>query len=333
MREPGFWYRPLSWLSRALSPLGAIYGAVSTRRMARPGARAGIPVICVGNYHTGGAGKTPTTLALVEMLRSMGERPFVVSRGYGGALQGPVRVASGHSAADVGDEPLMMAARAPVIVARDRVAGAALARDSGATVVVLDDGFQNPALAKDASLIVIDAGRGVGNGGVFPAGPLRAPLAPQVARTDALVVIGDGRAADGVIAAVAQHGAPVWRARLVPDPAAVERLRGRPVLAFAGIGDPARFFATLRASGINVVAERMFGDHHPFTADEIARLAEDARAQALTLVTTEKDMARLRSDARLAPHARAIAVLPVTLAFDDDAAMRGFVGKLLAKTR
>jgi tetraacyldisaccharide 4'-kinase len=334
MREPGFWYRPPSWMSRALWPLGWAYGAVTARRMARPGAQAGVPVICVGNYHVGGAGKTPTTLALAEILRGMGERPVVVSRGYGGALRGPVRVdPATHSAAAVGDEPLMMASRAPVIVARDRVAGAALAPAEGASVVLLDDGFQNPALAKDVALIVIDASRGLGNGGVFPAGPLRAPLAPQLARTDALVVIGEGRAADGVIAASAEHGAPVWRARLVPDAACVECLRDKPVLAFAGIGDPARFFAALRASGVDVVAERVFDDHHPFTPDEIARLLADARAQALTLVTTEKDMARLRSDARLRNEATAIATFAVTLVFDDEAAVREFLTQRLARAR
>ncbi len=179
MREPAFWYRPPSLMSRLLAPLGTIYGAVSARRMARAGASARIPVFCVGNYHVGGAGKTPTVLALVKILRSMGEQPFIVSRGYGGTIKGPVRVDSAlHIAADIGDEPLMMAASASVIVSRDRVAGAALARTEGASVVLLDDGFQNPALVKDASLIVIDAARGLGNGCVFPAGPLRRAARP-----------------------------------------------------------------------------------------------------------------------------------------------------------
>ena len=165
MREPAFWYRPPSLLSRLLAPLGAIYGAIAAQRMSRAGASAGIPVLCVGNYHLGGAGKTPTTLALVKLLRELGEQPFVVSRGYGGTQQGPLRVdPASHSAADVGDEPLMLASNVSVIVSRDRVAGASLARTSGASVVLLDDGFQNPALAKDASLIVIDAARGIGNG-------------------------------------------------------------------------------------------------------------------------------------------------------------------------
>lgn len=332
MREPAFWYRPPSWISRLLTPLGAIYGAITAQRMARTGTRAGIPVLCIGNYHVGGAGKTPTTLTLVKLLRDLGEQPFVVSRGYGGALSGPIRVDQvGHTAADVGDEPLMMAAQAPVIVSRDRVAGAALARSQGASVVLLDDGFQNPALVKDASLIVIDASRGLGNGCVFPAGPLRAPLPPQIARTDALVVIGAGHAADDVMTTVATSGASVLRAHLVPDQSSVDRLRGQRVLAFAGIGDPARFVATLRASGIDVIEERTFTDHHPFTLDEIERLVSDAAAKSLMVVTTEKDMARIRSDVRLRKYANTIAAFSVTLAFDDKTLLRDFVTARLAQ--
>ncbi len=334
MREPAFWYRPPSWISHLLAPFGAVYGAVTAQRMMRDGASAGLPVLCIGNYHLGGAGKTPTTLALVKLLRELGEQPFVVSRGYGGSLHGPVRVdPTAHAAADAGDEPLMMASTVPVIVSRDRVAGAVLARAQGASVVLLDDGFQNPALVKDASLIVIDAGRGVGNGFVFPAGPLRAPLEAQIARTDALIVIGKGDAADDIAARVTKHGAPVLRAHLVPDPASVDQLHGQRVFAFAGIGDPARFFATLRANSVDVVQEKAFADHHPFTPDEIKRLVSDAAAKSLVLVTTEKDMARIRSDARLKTYADRIATFVVTLDFDDAAMLRNFVAARLAKAR
>jgi len=191
MREPAFWYRPRSPKSHLLSPLGALYGAITARRMARQGFDAGIPVLCVGNYHVGGAGKTPTVLALTRLLRELGETPVVLSRGYGGRLHGPVMVdRERHDASDVGDEPLMMVRDVPVAVARDRLDGVALAKSQGATVILMDDGFQNPKLLKDASLIVIDSERGLGNGKVFPAGPLRAPLRPQLARTDALVLIG-----------------------------------------------------------------------------------------------------------------------------------------------
>ena len=330
MHEPAFWHRPSSLLSRSLIPLGALYGAIAARRMTRQGRDVGIPVLCVGNYHVGGAGKTPATLALVQLLRGMGEVPVVLSRGYGGRLHGPVSVdPQRHSAADVGDEPLMMARAASVVVARDRVEGAALARSRNASVILMDDGFQNPAILKDASLIVIDGDRALGNGRVFPAGPLRAPLPPQLARTDALVIVGPGVAAAEVAGAVAARGAPVLRAHLVPDADSVARLQGSRVLAFAGIGNPARFFATLRASGVDVVVERPFADHHPFSRGEIEALMADAQRGGLTLVTTEKDLARIGPS----PQDTAIVSLAVTMQFDDPAALRHFAADRLARAR
>ncbi|KPF90317.1 tetraacyldisaccharide 4'-kinase [Rhodopseudomonas sp. AAP120] len=321
MREPAFWHRPPSLLSRLLLPLGAVYGEITSNRMQKAGLEAGVPVICVGNYHLGGAGKTPTTLALVDLLRELGERPVVLSRGYGGRLHGPIGVdPARHTAADVGDEPLMMARRAPVVVARERSDGAAMARAQGASVIVMDDGFQNPALVKHASLIVIDSHRGVGNGCVFPAGPLRAPLPLQIARTDALIIVGDGAAANGIAAQIAARGGPVLRARLRPDDGSIAALKGHRVSAFAGIGDPPRFFATLRASGIDVAKQQAFADHHPFTPDELARLAEDARREGLTLVTTEKDLARIGAAA--ATLGCAIASFAVTLDIEDPAPLR-----------
>jgi tetraacyldisaccharide 4'-kinase len=334
MHEPAFWYRPSSWISRLLMPLAALYGAVAGRRLQRRGFDAGIPVLCVGNYHVGGAGKTPAVLALAKMLRNLGETPVVLSRGYGGRLRGPIKVdPERHVAADVGDEPLMMARTIPVVVARDRIDGVALARSQGASVILMDDGFQNPVIAKDCSLIVIDGDRGIGNGGVFPAGPLRAPLRRQLIRTDGLIVVGDGRAADAVAAAVAAQGGPVLRAHLTPDPASVARLAGRRVLAFAGIGDPARFFRTLRGSGIAVSAQRVFPDHHPFSKTEIDRLLAEARRDGLTLVTTEKDLARLRDGQGVLTWARDIVPFAVTLGFEDAGLLRKFVAERLFQAR
>jgi tetraacyldisaccharide 4'-kinase len=337
MREPAFWHRHASWQSRLLSPIGALYGAIAARRMARHGERAGVPVICVGNYHVGGAGKTPTVLALAALLQGIGERPCVVSRGYGGRLGGaggPVAVdPDRHGAAEVGDEPLMMAARVPVIVARDRAAGARLACARHASVILLDDGFQNPSLVKDASLIVIDSRRGLGNGELFPAGPLRAPLQPQLARTDALIVVDDGDAAATVAAAVAARGKPVLRARLQPDQDSLAALRGKRCMAFAGIGDPGRFFATLRTNGIDVVKQAVFPDHHPFSPREIDALAFDAARDALTLVTTEKDLVRLRSDKAFAAHAGTIVPFKVTLEIGQSRELQDLVSGVLGARR
>jgi tetraacyldisaccharide 4'-kinase len=334
MREPAFWHRPASWISLSLTPLSALYGLVAGRRLQREGFDAGIPVLCVGNYHVGGAGKTPTVLALTKLLRELGEMPVVLSRGYGGQLHGPVKVdPDRHAASDVGDEPLMLARNVPVVVARDRIAGVALARSLGAGVILMDDGFQNPAIAKDASLIVIDGDRGLGNACVFPAGPLRAPLQPQLDRTDALIVIGNGIAADAVAAAIAARGRPVLSAHLKPDDVSVGSLRGKRVLAFAGIGDPVRFFNTLRASGIEVVKARAFADHHPFSQSEIEALIADAKREALTLVTTEKDLARLRSGGEVPDWAQEIVPFAVTLEFEDAAGLRKFVADRLFQAR
>lgn len=331
MREPAFWYRPRSPKSHLLTPLAALYGAITARRMARSGFDAGIPVLCVGNYHLGGAGKTPTVLALTKLLRELGETPVVLSRGYGGRLKGPVMVdRERHTAFDIGDEPLMMARDVPVAVARDRLDGVALAKSQGATVILMDDGFQNPLLLKDAALIVIDSERGLGNGKVFPAGPLRAPLKAQLTRTDALVLIGDGHAADSVAAEISNRGKPVLRARLKPDAASVARLQGKPVFAFAGIGDPERFFRSLRACGIEVARTRRFADHHIFSRDELAALAADSQREQLTLVTTEKDLARLRGrddvPASIVPFA-------VQLEFDDPATLKQLISDHLYKAR
>ncbi|WP_291863179.1 tetraacyldisaccharide 4'-kinase [Bradyrhizobium sp.] len=334
MREPAFWHRPPSWSSRLLMPLGALYGAVAGLRMQRQGLDAGIPVVCVGNYHTGGAGKTPAVLALTKLLRDLDETPVVLSRGYGGRLRGPIMVdPKRHAAADVGDEPLMLARTVPVVVARDRRGGVALARSQGASVILMDDGFQNPAIAKDASLIVIDSSRGLGNACVFPAGPLRAPLDQQLARTDALIVIGDGAAAKAVAAGIATRGRPVLSAHLKPNDASLDALAGKRVLAFAGIGDPARFFRTLRTGGIEVVRARAFADHHPFSHGEIETLIAEATREALTLVTTEKDLARLRQGGELPSWAKAIVPFAVTLEFDDAAGLRKFVTERLFQAR
>jgi tetraacyldisaccharide 4'-kinase len=334
MREPGFWHGPLSWKSHLLRPLGALYGAVAAKRLQRKGIDAGIPVVCVGNYHVGGAGKTPTVLALSKLLRELGETPVVLSRGYGGKLQGPLRVdPERHVASDVGDEPLMLAGSLPVVISRDRAEGVPMARAQAASVILMDDGFQNPSIAKDVSVIVIDSDRGLGNAQVIPAGPLRAPLRPQLARTDALVVVGGGAAAATVAADIAAQGKPVLRAYLRPDEVSVASLRGKRVLGFAGIGDPGRFFSTLEASGIEVVQRRVFADHHAYSLAEIESLTAEATREGLTLVTTEKDFARLRNSEGLRDCAKQIVPFAVTLEFDDAAGLRKFVTDRLFKAR
>lgn len=311
MRAPGFWWHAAPTpAARLLAPVAAVYGTLAARRMARAGAAAPCPVVCIGNFTLGGAGKTPTALAVAALLRDLGRRPAFLSRGYGGRLPGPLRVdPARHGAGDVGDEPLLLARAAPAIVARDRVAGALACRAAGADVVVMDDGLQNPSLAKDLALAVVDGPVGLGNGRVFPVGPLRAPAEAQWRRIHAVLAIGDGAPGDRVLAEATRRGLPALRGRLVPDPEAAAPLRGRPVLAFAGIGRPQKFFATLRDLGADLRETRAFPDHHAFTAAEVEALTAEAARRDLLLVTTEKDRVRL-------PASMPVATLPVVLALD-----------------
>jgi len=305
MRAPDFWQTRNVW-ARLLAPLGALYGfSVALKaRLANP-FDPGIPVICVGNLTAGGSGKTPVALAIADMLREKGHKPYFLTRGYGGSERGPALASRGHSAAMMGDEALLLARAAPTIVARDRAAGARLAKEKGATILVMDDGHQNFTLRKNLSLVVVDAQTGFGNGFQIPAGPLREPVTQGVARADAAVLVGDG-APD-----LAGFRGPVLRAHLVADGGA---LVDRPVFAFAGIGRPEKFIASLEASGAKVIGSCFFADHHPYSEDEILELK--AVAGEALLVTTEKDFVRLSIGGR-----EGIKILKVTARFDDTAAM------------
>lgn len=330
MREPAFWWQPGT--GGLFAPLGAVYGVVAWQRLQQVGAQAGVPVICLGNLTVGGAGKTPAALAVAHILLAAHERPFFLSRGYGGQLAGPVRVdPTYHHATGVGDEPLMLARLAPTIVARDRVAGAKTARLGGASVIIMDDGFQNPALHKDLAILVIDGRRGIGNGRVLPAGPLRAPLHAQMVLAQALVVVGPPDGAAPVIKLARRYGMPVFHARLEPDRQTLDALVGRRILAFAGIADPEKFFATLSEAGLTVAERQSFADHHRYTAAEARMLIARAQSQNLMLLTTEKDHARLAGAPRLAELAARAGVLPVRLVIEENDAFRGLVEKTLKR--
>jgi tetraacyldisaccharide 4'-kinase len=325
VKTPAFWSSRSAPLALLLWPIGVIYGWVTAWRMKQPGARAALPVICIGNLTAGGTGKTPTVQMLARRLRLAGETPFIISRGYGGRISGPSRVDPAlMSAADCGDEPLLLARETPVIVSGDRMAGAVLARDQGATVVLLDDGLQNPALTKDFTIAVVDAGAEFGNGYCIPAGPLRAPVRDQLPKIDVWLSIGPEPALPFTLGLRA-FGKPVFTAALEPDKTVLASLRGKALLAFAGIGRPQRFFQTLADAGLNVQRTEAFADHHPYTPSEIEALGNRAAAAKLQLVTTEKDAVRLNGG-------HTAMALPVSLSLADDQ-LPGLVLAAIARRR
>ncbi len=325
MQAPDFWYDGDGGiLARLLAPAAAAYRRVAARRngAVRPW-QAPVPVVCVGNLTVGGAGKTPVALAIADRLARRGIDAQFLSRGYGGASAGPVRVdPRRHTAAEVGDEPLLLAEARPAWVARDRRKGIEAAVAAGAGLIVMDDGLQNPSVAKDLAIVVIDGPRGFGNGRTLPAGPLREPLAAGLARADAIALIGPDTFRIGERLA----DLPIVRGRLQPDAAAARRLAGREVVAFAGIGHPEKFFATLREIGCTIVAGHAFADHHVYRAGEIAAIVRQAQAAGAVAVTTAKDFARLDPAQRAG-----IDVVPVGVVWRDGTVLDALLGRVAAR--
>jgi tetraacyldisaccharide 4'-kinase len=330
---PFWWYRRKGALASALAPVGRLYGRLVEARAARVAPyRSLLPVICIGNFTAGGGGKTPTAIAVAALLAELGARPAFLTRGYGGASKGPVPVAKGQSAEQVGDEPLLLAEVAPTMVAADRAAGAVALEATEAAVIVMDDGFQNPSLAKDLSLVVVDATAGIGNGLIMPAGPLRAPLDAQMARASALIVIGDGEKAASLTEAFTAQGKPVLKARTVPRQD--RRWLGvLPVIGFAGIARPEKFFATLRNNGARLIDTRAFPDHHRYRERDARRLLKAAKEQNAMLVTTEKDFVRLadEEDTALGELKHRCRPFPIAVEFDDAAAVKDLLAAAIKR--
>ncbi|CAN7562056.1 tetraacyldisaccharide 4'-kinase [Phenylobacterium sp. LjRoot225] len=301
LSTPRWWYsrdRRARPVTRALlTPVSWIWAAVTARRIARTApADPGVPVICVGNLTVGGVGKTPIVRALAERLAARGVEVHLLSRGYGGRLEGPVRVEpKRHTGSEVGDEPLMLARDFPVWVARDRAAGARAAAAAGAQVIVMDDGHQNPSLEKALSLVVVDGETRegewpFGDGRVFPAGPMREPLAAGLARADASIVLlpSDLAAVDAELAAMLA-ARPLLVARLE----AAEPPPSGPQVGFAGVGKPWKVERALIAAGCDLADFAPFPDHFAYDEATLRALAARAEPFAAGLVTTEKDWVRL----------------------------------------
>lgn len=321
MQPPLFWFtspdRP-QWRARALAPLAALYACATAHRVARPGMTADVPVISVGNLNLGGTGKTPVVIALVELLLRAGHRPHVVSRGYGGSETGPVQVdPKAHTAPQMGDEPLLLAAFAPTWVAKDRASGVRQAQSNGASVILLDDAHQNPDVVKDLSIVVVDAGVGFGNGRVVPAGPLREPVSVGLHRADLILLIGSPAQRRDFLLAHDGLSVPVVQAELTPLQTGMD-WQDMPVFAFAGIGRPAKFFATVQALGARLVGTRALDDHQPLTPALLKRIQAEASALGAQLVTTEKDAVRLPPALRMQ-----VLTVPVRLDISDRAVLDG----------
>ncbi|RVV98068.1 tetraacyldisaccharide 4'-kinase [Mesobaculum littorinae] len=332
MRAPRHWSRPPDspgWQARTLAPLGWLYARETARRTGGARPRAPVPVICIGNLSAGGTGKTPAAIALAQHLSDTGHRVQFLSRGHGGRLAGPAQVdPARHTSADVGDEPLLLSAFGPAWVARDRLEGARAAARAGAEVVLMDDGFQSATLAPDLSILIVDAATGFGNGRVIPAGPLREPVAAGLARADAVLSVGAPEAQAGFDAAWPAAGAlPRLRGRIAPLQTGMDWSDLR-VVAFAGIGRPEKFFATLRDMGARIAAAHALGDHEPIAPALFQRLLQEARQAHAQLVTTEKDAVRLSPQER-----REVLVLPVRMTVADWAPLAPLLTGMLADRR
>ena len=325
MRTPDAWSRKGA-VSTMLLPASWLIGMATAQRVRwAPRYTPPAPAICVGNLTAGGTGKTPVVLSLAARLLERGRRAFAISRGYGGRLAGPVRVDPAlHTAREVGDEPLLLAATLPTVVAQNRAAGAQAAIDAGADILLLDDGHQNPAVAKALSLVVVDGGFGFGNGRLIPSGPLREPVGRGLARADAAILIGAD--STGAVRRVRQEagGLPLLEARFAPAEAAMA-LQGRRVVAFAGIGRPEKFFDTVQEIGADLVEAMAYPDHHPFPESEIMFICELAQERGAIPVCTEKDYMRLPPDARLM-----VTPVPVALEWRDPDALDRLLAPVLA---
>ncbi len=335
-KAPFWWYGSgVSLTAFLLEPLALVWDLVTQLRWAvtRP-YRSTLPVICVGNLTAGGAGKTPTAIAVADLLKARGEAPVFLMRGYGGRIRGPHRVdAHRDSAADVGDEALLLARSAPVVVSANRAEGARMAEDQQSTVIVMDDGFQNPQLEKDFSILVVDRATGIGNGLIIPAGPLRASLRFQLLKAHVMFLIGEGAAATEVATRARMLEIPLFEAALVPA-GKTRGLKGKPVIAFAGIAQPEKFFSTAADSGAHIVERVAFADHHAYTENDAARLLAKAEKAGALLVTTEKDHVRLlESGNALGEMKKSARPLPVSLKMKEPQKFSTLLTEVLAGRR
>jgi tetraacyldisaccharide 4'-kinase len=311
MKAPRFWNKEVSIFTFPLLILSWGYRLLHfLRQKFTSPLKAPIPVICVGNISLGGTGKTPTALSLYEILFSKYPNIHYVSRGYKGTLKQTTRVSiEHHTASDVGDEPLLLARQAPTWIGPHRSVSALAAIKDGADLIILDDGLQNPTLFKDLNILVIDGKIGLGNGHVFPLGPLREKLQDAIQRVQAIGIIGEVNLSLKNTLRTLKNCPPCFEAQVIPS--APPTLLNQPLIAFAGLAYPEKFFATLKSLKAPLISCHSFSDHHLYTAREFDSLYKEAQQKGAKLITTEKDWIRLTPSQQ-----NLVLTLPIRLKWD-----------------
>lgn len=326
-RQPDFWVDKKSVKVALLKPFSSLYSFFSRRCLRVRAPYYGlVPVICIGNITLGGAGKTPLVHHIIKCLRAQGiQRPHIITRGYGGSAKKAEQVSSMSTFRRVGDEALLHAERASTWVGADRVASIEYAVKGGADIIVMDDGLQNPSVYKDLSILVLDGPYGLGNGEVFPAGPLREKLETALDRVQAVVLIGED--IQGLERKIPSH-VPVFRASIQLVHQDVAARAKKPLLAFCGIGRPQKFFDSLKSSGLKVKDVRAFPDHYAYQDRDLTALFQKAKQEDLDCVTTEKDYVRLP-----AHHQALVYKMRAEIVMNDETAFSQFVDEHLKRNR
>lgn len=333
-QAPPFWWEKAGWQAYALSPISYLYGKVAGMRMRNSNRDSvPVPVICVGNFTVGGAGKTPTSIAMARAAIAMGLKPGFLSRGYGGTLDVTTLVdINQHKASDVGDEPLLLAREATTVISRKRIDGARKLVDVGVNLIIMDDGFQSARLVLDYALLVVDTNRGIGNGHLIPGGPVRAPLGEQLLQTSAVLKVGVGSAADELVRICARAGKQIFVSGVKPR--LIDGFSGKRVLAFAGIADPTKFYRTAKELGADVVIEKSFPDHHYFKDEEIRDLLLIAKQHDLEFATTAKDAVRLSGQGDKALELlNKSTIVEIDMVFDSPDALSTIINTAIDKCR
>lgn len=319
MKTPEFW-RSKTFTADMLAPFSifTFFGA-RIREALKPSKQLRVPVICIGNAIAGGSGKTPVCIALVNQLKEH-HKIAVICKSYKARITSPTLVdVSSHKPDEVGDEPLLIARHAECWVGGDRFETALAAMEAGANLLILDDGLQNPGIKKDFSLLVIDGKIGFGNRYLIPAGPLRDRPDIVFNKSNVIVMIGEDK--DNLLD-LYKPQQPTVSATIQPDKSCLRQLRGRPVIAFAGIGYPEKFFDMLKQNDMELVDSFAFADHHQYTSDDQIKLTQKAKELNAQLVTTEKDAVKM-NDAFL----KQCVVLPISIEFENYTALQQLIAE------